>query len=246
MQNVARRVLDSVRRMVPGRFHTRPASPQTHPHVAWAAYDDARRRLEALGFTFMGDVEPVSVATDPRMSRPNVMRLLIGDGGTVTAGFYRMALRWTPVGILARMLGGAGNMLDLITLYPDGTIIETSNAAPASVWSDPPFLQRQYVVKSTPADVLVAHHRERVRARVASHPGVHPVRVASLLEVVAASDATERAKRAWRESIGWITRDELARLGRLSGSRLDELERAVRAAAGEPRPAADPLGQTRP
>jgi hypothetical protein len=233
MQNVARKVMASVREMVPGVFRTRPASPQTHPHTAWKEYDDARRRLEALGFTYLGDAQLVSVVENPAMTWPTVLRLFTGDGGMVTAGFYRMALRWTPMGILGRCFGGAGNMVDLITLYPDGTIVETTNATAAAVWTDPPFLLREFVVKSTPLDLIVEHHRQRVIARTATHPGVHPVRVSSLAEVVAASDATERAKRAYRQSIGWITRDELARLSHLSGAKLDELERAVRAAAAE-------------
>ena len=46
MQNIARKVLASVRDMVPGGFHTRDANPQSHPHVAWKEYDGARRRLQ--------------------------------------------------------------------------------------------------------------------------------------------------------------------------------------------------------
>jgi hypothetical protein len=234
MEAVARRVLDSVREMVPGRFHTRAASPITHPHVRWKAYDDVQRRLEALGFRYLGDVEPVSMPLDPRMARPAVMRMLVSGDGTVMAGFYQLALRWTPMGILARYLGGAGGMLDLVTIFPDGTIVETSNAEPAGVWSDPPFLRREFVVRTAAVEQVADVHADRVMDKLSGHPGVPPVSVHSLLEVVAATDATERAKRAWRQSIGWVTRDELARLSRLSGPRLDELERAVRTAAAEP------------
>jgi hypothetical protein len=238
MQNIARKVLTSVRAMVPGRFNTREANPQSHPHVAWKEYDGARRRLETMGFTWVGDVQPTSIPDDSAMTKPNVMRFFIGDGGMVTAAFYRMALRWTPMGIMARFFGGAGNMLDLVTLFPDGTIVETSNAAPAAVWTDPPFLLREYLVKGTPLHLVVEHHRQRVMARAAANPGLNPVRVGSLLEVVAAADATERAKRAYRQSIGWITRDELARLSHLSGPKLDALEAAIRAAAAsDPAPA---------
>jgi hypothetical protein len=143
MQNIARKVMASVREMVPGVFRTRPALPQTHPHRAWKEYDAARRKLEALGFTFLGDVQAVSVVENPATTRPTVLRMFTGDGGMVMGAFYRMALRWTPMGILRRCFGGAGNMLDLITLYPDGTIVETSNATAAAVWTDPGHLQPQ-------------------------------------------------------------------------------------------------------
>lgn len=231
MESVARKVLESVDAMVPGRFDTRAASPITHPHVAWSEYDDVQRRLEALGFRYLGDVEPISMPVDPKMAKPAVMRMLVSEDGTVMAGFYRLVLRWTPMGILARSLGGAGMMLDLITIFPDGTIVETSNAEPASVWSQPPFLHRQVLAKTASPEEIADAHADRLMDRLSGDAGVLPVSVHSLLEVVAASDATERAKRAWRRSIGWITRDELARLSHLSGPRLDALEQAVRAAA---------------
>lgn len=234
MESVARKVIESVRAMVPGRFDTRAASPITHPHVPWGEYDDARRRLEALGFGYLGDVEPISMPVDPRMAKPAVMRMLVSDDGTVMAGYYQLVLRWTPMGIMARYLGGAGPTLDLITIFPDGTIVETSNAEPANVWSQPPFLLRDVLARTASLEEIADVHADRVMDRLAADPRVLPVSVHSLLEVVSASDATERAKRAWRQSIGWITRDELARLSRLSGERLDELETAVRAAAAEP------------
>ncbi|HEX2080930.1 MAG TPA: hypothetical protein VHG08_24720 [Longimicrobium sp.] len=245
MEAIARQVVASARAMVPGRFHARAASPATHPHVDWRAYEDARRRLQALGFRHLGDVHPVSLEGDPRMSRPNVMRIFASEDGTVTAGFYRMALRWTPLGIMARMLGGAGGMTDLITLYPDGTIIETSNAAPARVWQDPPFLLREYLPRRTPVEQLVARHQERLRERADAVPRVAPVAVHSLLEVIAASDMTEGAKRAYRQRIGWITREELARLSRLSGERLDQLEAAVRRVVAEEPPPPLPAASAR-
>lgn len=241
MHETARRVVASAQAMVPGRFHVRAASPATHPHVDWRAYENARGRLQALGFCDLGDVDPVSLQGDPGMSRPNVMRIFASEDGTVMAGFYKMALRWTPLGITARLLGGGGGMVDLITIYPDGTIIETSNAAPARVWQDPPFLLREYLPQRIPVEHLAARHRERLRERAAAVPRVAPVSVRSLPEVVAAADMTEAAKRAYRQRIGWITREELARLSRLSGARLDELEAAVQeVVAAQAAPAASP------
>lgn len=238
LDRIARTVLDSARAMVPGHFHAQAASPQAYPHIDWKAYDEARRRLEALGFRWLGDVHPAS-DTESSMSRANVLRFLASDDGAVTAAFYKMALRWTPMGVLARLYGGAGGMLDLVSIYPDGTMVETSNALPARVWDDPPFLLREYLPQPTPVEQLVAVHRERLRLHAEPMPSLWPVRVHTLLEVIAASDATERAKRAYRQRIGWVTRDELARFSRLSGPRLDELESVLRrmaAAESEPIP----------
>lgn len=233
MEHIARNVLASARAMVPGRFAARPADAATHPHIAWRDYDDARRRLEALGFRYLGDMEPTSLAYDRRTMRANVLRVLAGDGGTTVAEFYRIPLRWTLMGIMGRIYGGSGRFLDLVTLYQDGMVLTTSNVAAASVWTDPPFMRREFVPKGMPVEEMVARHRQRVREHAAAHPHLQPVAVRSLADVVAATDATERAKRAFRQSIGWITRDELARLGRLTGDQLDALEQAIRAVAAE-------------
>lgn len=237
LDRIARTVLASAHAVVPGHFHATAVTPAEYPHIDWAAYDEARRRLEAHGFRHLGDIHPTSEEASS-MARPSVLRMLASADGAVTACFYKLALRWTPLGIMARLLGGAGGMLDLVSVYPDGTIVETSSAMAASTWDDPPFLLREYRPRGTPVDELVARHHERLRAHAGPTPSLSPVRVNTLLEVIAASDATERAKRAWRQRIGWISRGELARFSKLSGPQLDELEDIVRRmAAAESSPA---------
>jgi hypothetical protein len=226
MDSIARKVAANVREMAPGRFTARAATPQTYPHIAWRDYDRTRGRLQALGFSYLGDIEPLDLVVDPTMSRSNVMRVMSGDGGSIMAVFYRIPLRWTLRGILGRFFGGSGLFVDLETLFPDGTVLATSTAGNAGVWTPPPFLNREFLPRSTSVDTLLARHRERLRARA----GAQPVPVRTLAEVIAATDATERAKRAHRQALGWITRDELSALSRLSGARLDQLEQAVRAA----------------
>ena len=237
-EQVAQHIAASVRAMVPGVFETRPASPATHPYVAWRRYAAATAPFTALGFRHLADVEVTSLHVDPRMSRPPALRILVSADGDMVVGIYRLALRWSLTGVLARLSGGAATMTDVMTHFADGTIVETSTAEPANVWTTPPFLYRAYLAASVPLEARLAHHHGRVERHAAAAPGRTVVRhttVESMLEVAAES---ERRKREHRRSIGWVTDDELRRLSRLDGERLAQLTAAVRAAlsATEPPP----------
>lgn len=225
MESVAKKILASAMRMAPGRFEVRIATRETHPHIAWRDYERARGELERLGFRWLADVQPVSHPEDPGAMRPNVLRFLLDEDGTTTAAFYRLALRWTIGGIFGRLLGAGRGVLDLVTEFTDGTSVETSNAPLSGKWSDPPFLVREFV-RGSPAELL-AYHRHRVAEHAARSPGAVPARMASLDDVAARADVTERRKREFRRSIGWITRAELAAHG-ASGAQLDQLEAAIR------------------
>lgn len=235
-ESVAPNIAKSLRALACGVFETRPASPASHPYVAWRRYASATRRLAALGFRRLGDVEVTSVAVDARTSRPAVLRLLASEDGEIVVAMYRMSFRWTLAGIRARWSYGTPTMMDFLTHLADGTTVETSTAELASVWNDGPFRNRAFMSPSTPLDGLVAHHRERLAAHVAAAPGRAVVHHRTLESTLAAAADTERRKREYRESIGWVTEEELARLSKLDGDQLAELVAAVRAAlaAGEP------------
>ncbi len=242
MESVAKKILASAMRMSPGRFEVRAATRETHPYVAWRDYERARGELERLGFRWLADVQPLSYSEDPGTMRSNVLRYLLDGDGTTTAAFYRLALRWTIGGIFGRLLGAGRGMLDLMTEFTDGTTVETSNAPLSGKWAEPPFMVREFV-RGSPAELL-QYHRHRVAEHAARNPGAVPVRMASLDDVVARADRTERRKRQFRQSIGWITRAELSSYG-TSGEQLDQLEAAIRrlvaaqdAAAPPPPPSA--------
>jgi len=240
MDSVAKKILASAMRLAPGRFEARIATRETHPHIAWRDYERMRQELERLGFRWLADVQPVSHREDPGAMRPNVLRFLLDEDGTTTAAFYRLALRWTLGGIFGRLLGAGRGMLDLITEFTDGTTVETSNAPLSGKWSEPPFMVREFV-RGSPAQLL-EYHRHRVAEHAARNPGAAPARMASLDDVVARADSTERRKREFRQSIGWITRAELSAHG-ASGEQLDQLEAAIRrlvAAQDAAAPAAPP------
>jgi hypothetical protein len=176
-------------------------------------------------------VEVTSYRFDARMTHAPVMRLFAHRDRQTVAAMYRLPLRWTWWGLLGRLFGGGGDMIDVVTHFTNGDNVQTSTAKPASVWSAPPFLFSEYVDRSTPLPEMLARHAERVRAYLDKRPASRPTHVRSLEEVCATAAETERRKREYRIAIGWATREELAALSKADGPVLDQLVEAFRRAA---------------
>lgn len=235
MEKIAHNILAQVKAMVPGHFQYMLATEQTHPHVDWKAYRAIREQAAGLGFSHLGDVDVTSVHQDPALMKRAVLAVFASDDGTNVLGHYRVVLRWTLKGILARFMRVRGDIFDLGTNFGGGigVMLETTTAQAAAVWDVPDFILRVTLPHGSPLDQVVEHHRERVRDYRAQRPGSRPTTVHTLRDVFAISDMMEQRKLAWRRARGWATRDELARLGRLSSSTLDQLYEAFQKAARE-------------
>lgn len=227
MESVARKLLESAKRSVPERFELRPANAYSHPHIDWTAYERTRQVMVNLGFRLLGDYEPVGQSGDGKMMRPAVLRMFVSHDAIITAAFYKLALRWTPSGILARIGGGGRGMLDLMTAFTDGTTLETSTAPLVGRWQSPPFLLREFQPQMHPA-ALLARHVQRIAEQTQWNPAAQPYRVSTIEQVVAMGQSNAQRKRQFRQSIGWITRDELASYGKLQPAQLDQIYAEIR------------------
>ena len=233
MEEIAIKVLASVKEMVPGRFETAPATEATHPHADWKAYHQVREAASGLGLRHLGDVDVTSVQQDPAIMKRAVLAVFVGSDGTEVIGHYRLALRWTPKGILARFMGGRGDIFDVGTNFGGGhgVLLETTTAEAAAVWDMPDFIIRETLKRGTPLQDVLDRHRERVREYRSQHPGVRTTSVRTLRDAFAISDIMEQRKLAWRRQLGWATRDEIARVSKLSGPALDRFYDSFRKAA---------------
>jgi len=217
--------------LVPERHDWVPARPSTQPKADWRSLDRLRPRLEALGLEYDADVELTSVKIARRMKRTPVLRCYLGDGGTISCGQYRIALRvwpWLALDVFRRK-GYSGDVVECETELDDGTLVATSNATQAGVWAQPAWVHAEHLPRrAAPADV-VGRHRRRIAEHVDAQPGRRAVTFGSTAEVLRAQAARLKRRRRYRETLGWVTRDELAVLSGWDGDRLDELEVAVRA-----------------
>lgn len=230
MLNVARSVAKAVREMVPGYFEATPASPATHPHVDWKAYGRVRASAESLGFRHLGDIDPISVSLDPSIFKRTVIATYVSADGTEVLGHYRLVPRWTLKGLIARSSVGNADYFDIDTSFggAEGVQLATTTASASGVWGSPSFILREVLAKGTSLADALARHRARVTKYRAGRPDAQVTVVRTLEDVMANADVTERRKRAWREAFGWASRDEIARVSKLTGPPLDELYASFR------------------
>lgn len=233
MDHVARNMLRMLRAGNTGQIDYRPASPSTHGYIDWKKYDELRRQLEQEGFRYLADLVAMSAHVTPSMSRPAVVRILTDESGEIVAGIYKLSLRWTLMGVMARFLGGSSAILDLTTDFEDGTSLQTSTAQEAGGWTAPPQILKEHLPRSTPFAQAIARHQERVRAYRAAHPAASPLRFSTVDDVLQSSAREARLKHEYRRSIGWATREEIAKVTKLSGAQLDQFEAAFRRAVHE-------------
>ena len=223
--SLARRLLSLLRDANPGRYETRPATPETHPYANWRAYDRALQLFEQHGFQHVGDLHVESISPMPAAMHPTMVRMFVGCDGAVVGEFSRLALRWTPVGVFGRFSGMARPFVALSSELSDGRIIVTATGAGLQRLVVPPWIERELVEGAPAIETLIATHR----ARLARLPAATtPLRHGTLAEVVAAADRAQRRKLDYRRSIGWATREELGVMSGMDGEHLDLLDAEFR------------------
>jgi hypothetical protein len=185
----------------------RPATPESHPTADWSALDRVRAELEDRGFRSVGDVEQV-LSHPVKLRRPPILRYYVARDGSAAAWNFQAQRRrslLTALGVLLRRPALGGNVLGLVTLFEDGTLVATGKTT--SPFQAPPWAERLPMTAST-EDVVARH-----RSRVFEHGG--GMRVLTTLEdAFAAETASIEATRHFRESIGFVTREELVRFNR--------------------------------
>lgn len=227
--NLARRLLTLLRDANPGRYETRPATPETHPHADWRAYDRALQLFERQGFQHVGDLDVVSIPPMPTAMHPTPVRMFVGDGGAVVAEFSQLALRWTPVGVFGRVSGMGRPRVALSTELPDDRIVVTAAGAALRQLVVPPWVERELAEDAGPTDALIETLVASHRARLARLPAsTAPLRHGTLAEVLAAADRAQRRKLEYRRSVGWATREELGVISGMDGEHLDRLDAEFR------------------
>jgi hypothetical protein len=162
-----------------------------------------------LGFRYLGDVEDVTVAnTWPRSQA--VLRVMLGDGGTVTAAVYHLRIFGVMrglqfVGPLPRKL----LTIDLETELSNGQFVSTGNTLKSDTTAPFPGISKRRFPPDTLVEVLLEHHREHLRDALASAPGVRALGLASLEDVLESQNRQVVIKSAHKARIGYIDEREL-------------------------------------
>lgn len=191
-----------------------PADLSQFRHLDLGFYDRSRSALEAEGFTFLGDLEDLTLSRQFPAMRTFV-RVMSGDGGQVVAALYH-------VQGVTTLPEGEARGIEFETEFDDGAFIGTGNGRETDL--TPPFegVRKNLLPHRTPLAKLLAAHREALaRERDA---GRTVVTVSTIDEAIAAQHRLEAIKAGQKARTGYLTEDDIEAV---QGRPVNDAERAI-------------------
>lgn len=197
-------------------------SPEDFPEADLEFYDHVRRELEARGYSFVADVEDVTVSRIYPHNRA-FMRLFVDAGRMIRASAYHLHPRGMVV-----------SLLQLVQLYPrhlrvielvseiQGTFLVTSNTHGLDRLEPPPEAKVERLPLATAVLEVVQRHERRITELLRAHPDRAPVHFETLEDVTASIARAHVAMARHRRDVGGLSRDELERLKRRPLSATEE------------------------
>jgi hypothetical protein len=204
------------------RLAHRPKAKHVQIPVAQVPWRDRRFMLRAqkilvgLGFR---DISCFRIQTGEGEGERGLRYLLLTteDGAIcATVAVIRAKLEVSPLKRLLLILSGGApkprEFLEFTTTLSSGAVIDTSNSGQSNPLTSPPGFDHVRMPAKTPVAVQLAAHRRRVNAHLACGPGASVVCIVDLDSYVRANDADRERRNRYRQSIGYVTEDELRAL----------------------------------
>jgi hypothetical protein len=224
----ARKMVDEMKSQYASPHEYRAVNPREFRHLDLGFYDKAKQAFEREGFRHLGDEEDVTIknsSMDPR----TFMRVMSSRDGAVVSVFYQPRVKWF-IRLILKMTGAkVGRTTDCESELSDGSVVCTSNAVMAGKMTTPPQISTEYLPFECDPLMVLRRHQERLREYQAFHPGLAVRPLMTMEEVRACQRRQEIMKAAYRESVGWVTREELKNLARGDSVIAEEYHREVTA-----------------
>jgi hypothetical protein len=207
-------------------------SPDAFPEADLGFYDRARRELEARGYSYIADVEDLTLSRIYPQNR-TFLRLFVDAGRMIRASAYHLH----PRGVVV-------SLLQLVQLYPrhlrvielvsevQGVFLVTSNTHGLDRLEPPPEARVERLPVATSLLDVVVRHEQRITEQVRQQPERAPVHFETLDDITASLARAHVAMARHRQHVGGLSRDELERL---KGRPLSATEEAfLREVQGKP------------
>lgn len=190
-----------------------PAPAEIFPEFMRRHAADARRQLLALGFGYLGDFEPRHLAS--LLTESTLLRCYRSSGGTVAFSFaVRPAwpgwLGWLRLR-LARQPRSAA-VIEFETEFDDGSFLITNNSGEINPFGGGPRVGTLSLGPATSAERLFENHVRRCGDYQRQHPDAAARTIADPAALAAMQDRLAEARNDYRQSIGYVTDEELQRL----------------------------------
>ena len=217
--SAASRINKTMETLALEKYEYASVKPEDFKHLDLAYYNHIQQSLESRGFSHIDDRENVTLR---QRGGANVFwRSMLSADQTIMASFYHL-----PKSMVRRLRGKSAKALDFTTRLSDGSFICTSNAPGASKFEYPPTIGQLFMAPGTASDALLDAHTRRVNKYLAAHPGAGAVVINGKEDIQRASEEIQRIKSEFRKQHG-LSKLEMERISRLSGSEIDRLHDAV-------------------
>lgn len=187
-------------------------SPAAFPDADLEFYDRARSELETKGYTWLADIEDLTLTRIYPQNR-TFMRLFHDRGRMIRASCYHLH----PRGLVI-------SLLQVVQLYPRhlrvvellseiaGTFIVTSNTHGVDRLEPPPQAKVERLPLASSLATVVSRHEQRVTEVLRAHPEQTPTSFESFEDVLASMARAHVAMARHRQQVGGLSRDEFERL----------------------------------
>lgn len=187
-------------------------SPEAFPEADLEFYDRVRHQLEHRHYTFIADIEDLTMSRIYPHNRTFV-RLLVDRGGMIRASAYHLHPRGVVISMLqlVQLFPRHLRVLELVTEI-QGVFLVTSNTHGIDRLEPPPEAKVERMPLATPLDEIVATHEKRITALLRTYPERAPVSFESYDDVIGSMARAHVAMARHRQKVGGLSRDELERL----------------------------------
>ncbi|MBU2884346.1 hypothetical protein KO507_01060 [Gilvimarinus agarilyticus] len=200
-----------------------PVDACEFPRSERAFCDKVEKALTAQGFTSLGDFEPVGAR--PMLGKRALVRIFLSEDSSICAAAARFSplkpALWVWLIMVLLRQWKPHHFVQLESVTTAGHFLITSNSGSVSPFTDlPRNIDALNMAPNTKLPELVAAHQERLQTEQADW-----VDYQNLDGVLDYQETLRLAKNAHRESIGFVTEDEL---NSLLGKQYDKFAEPVR------------------
>jgi hypothetical protein len=187
-------------------------TPAAFPEADLEFYDRARAELEKSKYSWIADVEDLTLSRIYPQNR-TFLRLFIDSGGMIRASAYHLHPRGVVISLL-QLVQLFPRHLRVVELVSEvaGTFMVTSNTHGVDRLEPPPEAKVERMPLATSIAEVVSRHEARITELVRQHPERTPVTFEGFDDVVSSMARAHVAMARHRQKVGGLSRDELERL----------------------------------
>jgi hypothetical protein len=202
LKDAATHILDVQRAVYGERHEYRTIDPGTDfPEADLAYYDAMREWFVARGFRHVGDIEDLPLSRALPSMRA-FLRVMLSEDGTVQVAIFDVR---PPDAGAERSYRSVNAEIEL----SNGVFVSVDNNAGADLSPGVPCIVRVMLPRETPPEEILRATHETAAKLCADEPGVRPVVLGGLEDVIASQRRSHEAKQAHYAQIGLMDGETL-------------------------------------